>query len=350
MREFMPDYTNLVDAAYNRTPKRIPLYEHNISTKVMAEIMNQPFISPWSKKEQDMMAFFTQYCAFFRQMGYDTVSYELSIGSALEGSGALGSHKDGVIKTMEDYNRYPWEQTVDRFFELHSPLFSALGRALPPGMKVVGGAGLGLFECVQDIVGYMDLCYISSDDPELYGLLFVRMGDIMLKIWDRLLREFGELFCVCRFGDDLGYKSGTLLAPQDIKAHIIPQYKKIVGKIKSYNKPFLFHSCGCIFDIMEDMISTVGINAKHSNEDAIAPFILWAKRYGDRIGNFGGIDTDILCRFSPEQIRSRTHQVMDEMIGMGGFAIGSGNSIPDYVPVSGYLAMVEAVREKRGDY
>ena len=36
--------------------------------------------------------------------------------------------------------------------------------------------------------------------------------------------------------------------------------------------------------------------------------------------------------------------------GHGGYALGSGNSIPDYVPVEGYLAMVEGVRARRGDY
>ena len=30
-----------------------------------------------------------------------------------------------------------------------------------------------------------------------------------------------------------------------------------------------------------------------------------------------------------------------------GYALGSGNSIPDYVPVDGYLAMIEGVRVLR---
>jgi uroporphyrinogen decarboxylase len=32
-----------------------------------------------------------------------------------------------------------------------------------------------------------------------------------------------------------------------------------------------------------------------------------------------------------------------------GYALGSGNSIPDYVPVDGYLAMIEAARRVRKD-
>jgi hypothetical protein len=32
-----------------------------------------------------------------------------------------------------------------------------------------------------------------------------------------------------------------------------------------------------------------------------------------------------------------------------GYALGSGNSIPEYVPVEGYLAMLEAARRIRAD-
>jgi uroporphyrinogen decarboxylase len=35
--------------------------------------------------------------------------------------------------------------------------------------------------------------------------------------------------------------------------------------------------------------------------------------------------------------------------GRGGYALGSGNSIPDYVPAAGYLVMIEAAREFRGE-
>jgi len=32
-----------------------------------------------------------------------------------------------------------------------------------------------------------------------------------------------------------------------------------------------------------------------------------------------------------------------------GYALGSGNSIPEYVPVDGYLAMIEAARRIRAE-
>ena len=101
---------------------------------------------------------------------------------------------------------------------------------------------------------------------------------------------------------------------------------------------------------MEDLINVAGIDAKHSNEDVIAPFPEWVERYGDRIGNFGGIDTDMVCRLSKPEMKEYILDVIQKCSHHGGFAFGSRNSIPDYVPVEGYLNMVEIVREYRGDY
>jgi len=187
------------------------------------------------------------------------------------------------------------------------------------------------------------------DDPELYAELFVRVGDVSLAIWDRFMRQYADDFCVLRFGDDLGFKSTTLLSADDIRRHILPQYKRIVDLVHSYEKPFLLHSCGCIFGVMDELIAVSRIDAKHSNEDSIAPFQTWVERYGDRIGNFGGIDCDVLIRSSEADVKAVTKEIIRKARPHGGFAFGTGNSVPDYVPVEKYIAMNEAAREMRGE-
>jgi uroporphyrinogen decarboxylase len=175
------------------------------------------------------------------------------------------------------------------------------------------------------------------------------MGDLFVGIWRRFLAAYGDTYAVCRFGDDLGFKSSTLLPPDEIRTHLIPQYARVIAIVHEAGKPFLLHSCGNIFEIMEDLIETAGIDAKHSNEDIIAPFTTWVERYGDRIGNFGGIDTDVLCTFDEADIRRYVTDVYGAAVGNGGIALGSGNSIPDYTPPAGYQTMLETVRELRDD-
>ena len=349
MQSFTPDYRQIEQAARNQVAQRLPLYEHLISTRIMEKILNQPFASLLEGDPSEQRSFFRTYCRFFQEMGYDTVSYECCIGPIMPGSGSLGGHKPGEIRSRQDFDRYPWAEIPDLFFQRYSRHFDLLRQVMPPGMKAVGGPGNGIFECVQDVVGYMDLCYIGADDPDLYADLFQKVAETNLQIWQRFLALYSDLYCVLRFGDDLGFKSTTLLAAEDIRRYIIPGYRRIIQAVHAAGKPFLLHSCGNIFNIMEDLITDAGIDAKHSNEDQIAPFPVWVERYGDRIGNFGGIDTDAVCQLDAAAMRDYIHDVIRQCAGRGGFAFGSGNSIPDYVPVEGYLTMIRTIREFRGD-
>ena len=98
---------------------------------------------------------------------------------------------------------------------------------------------------------------------------------------------------------------------------------------------------------MEDIMDT-GIDAKHSNEDEIAPFEEWINRYNDRIGLFGGIDVNKICLNSPEDVYRVVLEDGRRFRNMTkGYGLGSGNSIPEYVPVDGFMAMVDAVKKIR---
>ena len=76
---------------------------------------------------------------------------------------------------------------------------------------------------------------------------------------------------------------------------------------------------------------------------------MWVEKYGDKIGNFGGIDTDVVCRLDKASLREYITDVVQKCTGHGGFAFGSGNSVPDYVPVENYLNMNQIIRELRGE-
>lgn len=214
------------------------------------------------------------------------------------------------------------------------------------GIKAVGGPGYGIFETVQDLVDYTELCYLREDEPEMVEEVFRQVRQLYVKIWSRFLRDYAEPYCVCRMGDDLGFSGQTLLPHDEIRKWIIPGYKDVVELVHQSGRPFILHSCGKIFDVMEDLIAT-GIDAKHSNEDSIAPFHRWVELYGDRICNLGGIDMNVLCLQTPDEIRRRVNACIEENIDFGGYGLGTGNSVPDYIPVEGYYAMLNTANEYR---
>lgn len=343
---FQPDFHHMLDVMANRRPSRLPIYEHIISPIIMEQILGVSFADLSQGEGNDLQEFFTHYCRFWPMMTYDTISFEVCITDILPGHGAIMGGK-GPIQSRADLERYPWDELQKRYWAHAEQKFSVLTSNLPPGMKALGGVGNGVLEISEDLVGFESLAYLMADDPETYAELYVRIGDLMLGIWTEFLRRHADNFAICRFGDDLGFKTSTLISPKLIRQHIMPQYQRVISLIKNAGKPFIWHSCGRIFPVMEDAIA-LGINAKHSNEDQIAPFDDWINRYGDRIGLLGGIDVDILCRKSPSEIT-------EDVFGKGqrfraaarGYALGSGNSIPEYVPVNGYLAMIEGARRIR---
>ncbi len=348
MSEFKPNYQNIVDACLNKKPARIPLYDHSIAPVIIERLTGKAFAD---KINTDKDEYFKHYCNFFKDYGYDTVTYEANTTLILPNGGALTHNNEGCIKNREDFEKYPFDKVCDIYFEKYSENFHALRKNMPDGMLGIGGVGNGIFECVQDIVGYEELCYIRADDEELFADLFKKIGDVMVEIWTRFLKEFGDLYCVCRMGDDLGFNTATLLDPEDIRKHIIPQYKRVIKVIHDAGKPFLLHSCGAIFEVMPDLIHEAKIDSKHSNEDAICDYAEWITKYGDKIGNFGGIDTDVICGINTadvEEYTTRVYRLIEAKAGGG--AIGSGNSIPNYVEPQKYLTMMNTVRKLRGDF
>lgn len=349
MLPFQNDPAHMLDVLHNRRPARLPVYEHIISPLIMEQILQVQFGGLADGDAADLDEFYRHYCRFFQEMTYDTVSFEITITDQLPDHGAILGGRKGPIQTRADFEKYPWGELAERYWAAADRQFQAFIRRLPPGMLALGGVGNGAFEISEDLVGFQYLAYMQADDPQLYSELYQRIGDLLVSIWVRFLDRYSDHFAICRMGDDLGFKTNTLVSPRTIRQHVLPQYARVIQLIKSRGKPFLWHSCGKIFAIMDDVIA-LGIDAKHSNEDIIAPFDEWIRRYGERIGLLGGVDVDLLCQNDPREIKEIVYEKGRRFRALArGYALGSGNSIPEYVPVSGYLAMIEAAQAIRDE-
>jgi uroporphyrinogen decarboxylase len=107
------------------------------------------------------------------------------------------------------------------------------------------------------------------------------------------------------------------------------------------DKPFVLHSCGNLNSVYEDLIEECKIDAKHSFEETILPVERFKERYGDRITPLGGLDVDLICRGTEEEIRAYTREKIEKCFCDGFWALGTGNSLTDYMPVQNYLCVLD---------
>lgn len=346
---YIPDYHRILHVIAREKVDYIPLYEHNASIQVIEKIIGKEIGGLLDGDYSDKVEYFKQLTKFYQHLGYDCIPYSGSILPLVQNGEGLMGCAGAIISTEKDIHDFPWDNVVDAYFELYRPNFCALGESLPPGMKAIGGIGYGIFETVQDFVPFTELAYLEIDNPQVFCSLWNHVGTLFINIWTRLLHRFGDVFAVCRIGDDMGFKTSLLIKPSTFHEFVMPQYKTMVDLIHRFGKPFLLHSCGKIWDIMDELIDEVGIDAKHSNEDEIAPFETWVDRYSHRIALFGGVDMNILCLCKEYEIKEYVMETLKKCTKNGtGIAFGSGNQIADYVPPENYLAMVEAIRNWRG--
>jgi uroporphyrinogen decarboxylase len=343
---FQPDFRQIENVLHNQRPARLPLYEHHIDRPFIEKVLGRQ-ISLAGTKPADLEQYYSEVIGFWKDMTYDAFDFEAAICDILPGHGAILGGMAGPIQTRQDFDRYPWSDIPKIFWEAYEPHLDAIRKTLPQGMKAYGGCGYGVFEASQDLVGYENLCVLQCMDPDLFRDLFIRIGDLWVTLWSRMIERYSDIFVFFRMGDDLGHKTGTMLEPDIIRQHIFPQYKRVIDLVHQSGKKFLLHSCGCIFSLMDDIIG-LGIDAKHSNEDQIAPFEDWIRKYSDRIGLFGGFDLNLLVLEKPDTVFKTVVEQGSRYRHMAqGYGLGSGNSIPEYIPVDSYLAMVDAVKEIR---
>lgn len=210
---------------------------------------------------------------------------------------------------------------------------------LPEGMGFISSHAAGIFEHLSWVMSLEGLCLALYDDPALVQAVSDRIGTLITQFYEHLL-QLDRLIVVFP-GDDMGFRSGTLIAPDALRKYCLPWHKRWAQMAHERGLPYFLHSCGNLQAIMEDLIGDVRIDGKHSFEDAIIPVQEFRKQYGDRIAVLGGIDLNILSAGTPQQVRQHTRYLIETCGARGRYAVGSGNSIPSYVPVENYLSMVD---------
>jgi uroporphyrinogen decarboxylase len=249
---------------------------------------------------------------------------------------SLSLNEGGLISDRESFERYAWPDLA----AVDLGLLDRLSPWVPEGMRLVPHGPCGVEENAIRIVGYDRLCYLMADDPELAQALFDRIGEALVGYY-RLVCPH-PLVGAAISNDDWGFKTQPLLTPSQMARYVFPWHKRIVEAIHASGKPAILHSCGAIYPWMDTVIDSLGFDAKHSFEDAIMPVEAAYERYAGRIAILGGIDVDFVIRRSPEEVYRRSAAMLERSRGRGGYALGTGNSVPEYVPPEHYFAMTRA--------
>ena len=244
-----------------------------------------------------------------------------------------------VITDRNDFEQYNWPDPEAGDYTIYEDL----GKHLPDGMKLIASGPGGVLENVTELVGFDRMCFMIFENEPLAKDIFDAVGSRLLKFYE-LVSSYDSVGALI-VNDDWGFKSQLMLSPDMMRKFVFPWHRKMVDAIHESGKPAILHSCGNLSEVMEEVIKDMKFDGKHSFEDIITPVEEAYDLWGDRIAILGGIDMDFLARSTPEIIRDRAEKLLEQTNDKGGFALGSGNSIPDYIPWENYFSMTSVVNK-----
>lgn len=249
------------------------------------------------------------------------------------------SEGKGVITNEKEFENYKFPSKSDFDYSR----LDEIKPLLPEGMGVIGQYG-DIFTMTWEMMGFETFSITLFENPELIGRLNNVLGELVLSMFEVFAQH--DTVDVLWFSDDIAFTNGLMVSPDVLDQYFFPWLKRIGDLAKEYNKPFIYHTDGVLYDVFDKIIEC-GVDAIHPIEPKAMKIAEVKKKYGDKLCLIGHVDVDLLARGTPEQVRKVIEENIKTAGYNGGYVIGSGNSIPEYVNYDNYMAMLKLTKELR---
>lgn len=335
-----PDFENILCILNKKKPSRPTLFEFFISDEHLFRISGQ------MAEAGNSLTYFKALIKAYEKAGYDyatipawhTDTLAFPHGAS-EQKHSKSQNQGAVITGLASFEAYPWPDANAFDYSV----YEKLRPELPEGMKLLACSNGGVLENATELAGFENLCFLYMLEPDFTKQLFDAIGQRLLDYYRNLV-DFDSIGALI-VNDDWGYKNQTMFPPEMMREYVFPWHRRIVEVIHDAGKKAILHSCGNLLEIMPEIIDDLKYDAKHSFEDQILPVEEAYENWQQRIAVMGGIDLNFICAATPTQVSTRALKLLEQTAERGAYGLGSGNSIPDYVPHANFLAMIDAVAQ-----
>lgn len=201
---------------------------------------------------------------------------------------------------------------------------------------------LGAASTIESM-GLAEFSYAQVDNPELIVKVCRRFSEWSAQVIDHLNEMDFDFFWA---NDDLAGNHGPFMSPKVFRELLLPSMRMAADRIK---KPWIFHSDGNLFPIMEDLLS-LGMTALHPIQPSAMDLRKMKRDFGQRVGIVGNIDLDYtLTLGTEEEVEAEVRERIQTAGPGGGYIVSSANSLTDYCKTANVFAMSRAIA-KYGKY
>ncbi len=215
------------------------------------------------------------------------------------------------------------------------------------GEKVIVFLSHDSFEFSHYLRGMENLLMDYLLNPDFAKRVARIVVDYKKRVIERAIEEGADIICT---GDDYAHRKAPIMSPKHFQEFVLPYLQEVVDVARKNKIPFIKHTDGNIWPIIDSIINT-GINVLDPLEPIADMDIGRVKEaYGNKIALAGNVDCgELLSRGSQQGVIEATKETLAKAAPKGGYILASSNSIHPAVKPENYKAMVETGK-KYGRY
>lgn len=377
--------TDRVWAALNREPvDTVPLHALAIEASFSDQVLNSPARSPfdiideiegqhpesWLEKINEIVAeieinVFSKSIETASILGFDTcgVGYiPFKFESKERMTDAFGRiykvvnenghifpyYVDGMIKTQEDWERFP-KPDLKEIFGRSKNLFRTISRRAkkfgnPDFCIMAQDDYCSVFPPVWQGMGMPAFAKALKNNPKLIEERLEQTTEFVIGLFKTYAEAGARVFFE---GADIAFKSGPLISPKHVDRYVKPCMKRVTEAVHGWGGKIIFHSDGDITSLL-DFIVESGFDALHCLEPPYVDLRLVKKKVGDKLCLLGNIDTSyVLVNGTRKEVEDAVRYAIKILGPGGGFMLSPSNSHPA-MSLERVKWMIQATRQHGG--
>jgi uroporphyrinogen decarboxylase len=251
----------------------------------------------------------------------------------------------GQASSCADIDRFAWPSPDEFDYE-------ALGSVPEYHREKARVLDIGwepFFDRILDLFGMEEGLMNIACRPDLVEASLSHIEDYVYTKTERSLQSASGRFDIFSWGDDFAGQSEMLISPRMWRKLFRPRYRRLIDLVKSYDLKFCLHSCGCIVDVLPDLVQ-IGVDIWFPCQvhlPGIDPKTL-KRRFGNNIVFCGGINTQQTIPFGTEEsVRRETRERIAVLGSGGGYICGPDHEIAQDVPLKNLLALYDEAKKFR---
>jgi len=241
-------------------------------------------------------------------------------------------------KSIDDLKQYPWPSPDCWDF---SELNNVIDRVNPQSRYHLRFRIGSIFETAWSLCGIDKILENLVLQPEIPCYMMDRITDVHLQNLKRVIEIAGDKIDMLYSYDDLAGQQNLLISPQLWRKTVKLRQEKLFALAKNYEKPLMYHCCGNICPLIDDLID-IGVDVLNPIQPLALKmdFETLKRTYGDRLTFHGGIDIqELLPKGSPRQIIEEAQRAARILGADGGYILAPAHHIQADTPLENILAL-----------